>query len=555
MARTSRNQRLLVYLNARFVGVLERAPSGAVNFAYDPAWLDWPEAIPVSISLPLTGEAFRGSEVTNVFENLLPDTPHVRKNIAMRLGAEGTDAFSLLAVSGRDCVGALQFLSKREEPGPAGEVRGEAISEAEIAERIRKLKVNPLGLDPDDDDFRISIAGAQDKTALLKVDGAWMRPVGTTATTHILKPAIGVIHNEIDMSDSVENEFICMKLCAALGLNVAETVIETFEDQRALSVTRFDRLWTHDGRLLRLPQEDFCQALCVPSSRKYQKDGGPSISAILERLKESDHPNEDRFAFFKAQIVFWLIGASDGHAKNFSIALRPRGRFVLAPLYDILSAQPVVDAGRISHNRFTLAMSVGNNNRKIMHVVQKHHFEQSAAVAGMPKGTVKLIMDHLEADIPSALEAVANLIGNKVPEALVNIGFWLIGASDGHAKNFSIALRPRGRFVLAPLYDILSAQPVVDAGRISHNRFTLAMSVGNNNRKIMHVVQKHHFEQSAAVAGMPKGTVKLIMDHLEADIPSALEAVANLIGNKVPEALVNSITKGVKSRLETLLIA
>ena len=419
MPRRSQTRRLNVFLNARLVGRLEQAASGAISFAYDPQWLAWENAMPVSTSLPLAERTWRGAEVVNVFENLLPDAERVRRNVAERLGAEGTDAFSLLSVAGRDCVGALQFLVDDEDPGQAGDVQGEQLSEAQIAQLIRGLRVNPLGLDREDEDFRISIAGAQDKTALLQKDGVWHRPIGTTATTHILKPAIGVIHNDIDLNDSVQNEFVCIELCRALGLEVAEAAIESFEDQLTLSVTRFDRLWTDDGRLLRLPQEDFCQAISVPSTRKYQRDGGPGVLDILERLKESDTPNEDRMAFFRAQMVFWLIGATDGHSKNFSIQLRPGGRFVLAPLYDIISAQLIVDDGRIGHNRYKLAMSVGDSNRYQIMQISKRHFEQTVEAAGLPKGTVDKLSAEMDAAIPGALDAIAKLADNTVPEALI----------------------------------------------------------------------------------------------------------------------------------------
>ena len=419
MARRTRTQRLNIYLNARSVGRLEKAGSGAVSFVYDADWLAWEGAMPVSISLPLSEEVFRGQQVVNVFENLLPDADRVRRNVAERLGAEGVDAFSLLAVTGRDCVGALQFLSPDDAPGVAGEVTGTVMSEAEIAALIRGLRVSPLGLDPEDAAFRISIAGAQDKTALLKKDGIWHRPTGTTATTHILKPAIGVIQNGIDLTESVQNEYVCLKLCALLGVDVAEAEIAAFEDQLALSVTRFDRMWTSDGRLLRLPQEDFCQALSVPSTRKYQKEGGPGVLDILERLKESDRANEDRYAFFKAQVVFWLMGATDGHAKNFSIALQPGGGFWLTKLYDILTTQPVVDAGRISQNQFKLALSLGDRNRYQVNQIGRRHFEQTAAAAGLPHGTFANICAELDDVVPAALEALGELVDNAVPETLV----------------------------------------------------------------------------------------------------------------------------------------
>lgn len=419
MPRRSQTRRLNVFLNARFVGRLEQAASGAISFVYDREWLSWEHAIPVSISLPLSERTWRGADVINVFENLLPDADRVRRNVAERLGAEGADTFSLLSVAGRDCVGALQFLTDGEIPGPAGEVQGDPLTEAQIAELIRGLRVNPLGLDPEDQDFRISIAGAQDKTALLKKDGVWHRPIGTTATTHILKPAIGVIHNDIDLNDSVQNEFVCLELCRALGLQVTDAAIETFEDQLTLSVARFDRLWTDDGRLLRLPQEDFCQAMSVPSTRKYQRDGGPGVMDILDRLKESDTPNEDRLAFFRAQIAFWLMGATDGHAKNFSIQLRPSGRFVLAPLYDIISAQPIVDDGRIAHNRYKLAMSLGLNNRYQVMQITRRHFEQTAEAAGLPKGALAQLCEELDATIPGALDTIRELADNTISAALI----------------------------------------------------------------------------------------------------------------------------------------
>ncbi|MEZ5987090.1 MAG: type II toxin-antitoxin system HipA family toxin [Hyphomonas sp.] len=420
MARRPRTQRLNVYLNARLVGRLEKAGTGAVSFRYDPDWLGWQGAMPVSISMPMSTQVYRGAQVINVFENLLPDAERVRRNVAERLGADGTDAFSLLAVTGRDCVGALQFLPPEDVPGTAGEVNGTAMNEAEIAGLIRQLRINPLGLDPDNGDFRISIAGAQDKTALLKKDGVWHRPIGTTATTHILKPAIGVVQNGIDLTDSVQNEYACLRLCALLGLDVAEAEIVTFEDQMALSVTRFDRMWTGDGRLLRLPQEDFCQALSVPSTRKYQKEDGPGMLQILERLKESDRANEDRYAFFKAQVIYWLLGATDGHAKNFSIALQPGGGFWMTKLYDVLTVQLVVDDRRIGQNRFKLAMSVGDNNRYQVNQIARRHFEQTAAAAGLPKGTLDMVQAELNAAIPPALDTLGELAGNTIPEALIN---------------------------------------------------------------------------------------------------------------------------------------
>ena len=154
------------------------------------------------------------------------------------------------------------------EPGPAGVVEGRNVSESQIADILRNLAANPLGVDRERD-FRISIAGAQEKTALLKrPDGRWQVPSGQTATTHILKPQIGQLPNGLDLSNSVENEFFCMQITAAYGLPTANVSMETFEDKKALVVERFDRLWTEDKRLLRVPQEDMCQVLGRPWTQK-----------------------------------------------------------------------------------------------------------------------------------------------------------------------------------------------------------------------------------------------------------------------------------------------
>lgn len=316
MART----RLSVFLNARLVGQLNKETSGAIDFQYDESWLRWQHTFPVSLSLPLRKDKYGGETVSAVFDNLIPDNMDIRRRIAERVGADSPDAFDLLAAIGRDCVGALQFLEEDALPAPAGTVDGERVTPLRIARLLTDLGNTPLGVSTDND-FRISIAGAQEKTALLRWNNRWHLPRGSTATTHILKPQIGVLKNGLDLSHSVENEYLCMQLAASSGLPTASTAIADFAGQRALVVERFDRQWTRDERLLRLPQEDLCQALSVPPTRKYQSEGGPGIRQILQLLKSSDRPREDQRLFLQAQIFFWLLGATDGHAKNFSIFL------------------------------------------------------------------------------------------------------------------------------------------------------------------------------------------------------------------------------------------
>lgn len=412
MARQRKNISLNVFLNGRLVGFLSRQASGAIDFKYDASWLEWENSLPVSLSLPLRDAQFSGAAVNAVFDNLLPDNYDIRRRLAMRAKAEGDDAYSLLAAVGRDCVGALQFLPIDIAIEPAGKLFGRSVDEAEIAEILNDLSNNPLGISSDKE-FRISIAGAQEKTALLYWKNKWHVPHGTTATTHILKPAIGKLPNGMDLSNSVENEYFCMKLTKALGLPAANVEIQDFNGKRVLVIERFDRLWTKDKRLLRLPQEDLCQALSSPPSLKYEPDGGPGIKEIIKLLQASDTPETDRRMFFKAQIVFWLLGATDGHAKNFSIYLLPGGRFKLTPLYDIMSAQPYVDNNQLQKNKMKLAMAVGDKRHYDIYSVLPRHFMQTAAACGLPGSLIEEIFTELKERASGAIaETMAALPRN-----------------------------------------------------------------------------------------------------------------------------------------------
>jgi serine/threonine-protein kinase HipA len=429
MARRKAHAPLLTFLNDRLVGRLGQQPSGAIEFAYEPDWLSWEYALPVSLSLPLREARYIGAPVAAVFENLLPDALPIRRRVAERVGAEGTDAYSLLSAIGRDCIGALQFVpedDRHDDDRHHGGIRGDVVGEEEIAAILANLASAPLGLGADDDDFRISVAGAQEKTALLFHDGRWLRPHGRTPTTHIFKPQIGTVQTPsgpVDLSNSVENEFYCLKLLELFGLEVNRAAIESFGGRKVLVVERFDRRWTSEGRLIRLPQEDCCQALSVPPTRKYQNEGGPGIVAIADLLRGSDDPLGDTLAFFKSQILFWLIGAPDGHAKNFSIFLTPGGRFRLTPFYDVLTTQPGVDAGQIRHNQFKLAMAVGASNHYRILDISGRHFVETAKKARLPASVVRDAIGQVLGQGPAVFERIESVLPKDFPEVIhVSVG-------------------------------------------------------------------------------------------------------------------------------------
>ena len=417
MARKPARPPLNVYLNARVVGQLRRQSSGAIDFRYDPSWLAWDHSMPVSLSMPLSEDRYTGDTVIAVFDNLLPDDEPTRRRIAERVQADGYDAFNLLAKIGRDCVGALQFLPDGIEPEPAGKVDGRAVGEKYVARKITELATAPLGLN-EDDEFRISLAGAQKKTSFLYWKNKWHVPHGTTATTHIMKPQIGILQNGIDLSRSVENEFLCLKITKAFGLPSAEVNIANFRGKRVLVVERFDRRWTEDGRLLRLPQEDCCQALSVLPTQKYEADGGPGMPQILDLLRGSDKPERDQRRFLKAQIIFWLLGATDGHAKNFSVFLDPGGRYRLAPLYDVMSVQPALDDRQIRRVEMKLAMAVGNNRHYVIAEILPRHFVQTADRAGIPDQMVEEIIREIIEDKTDAISNSLGQLPRNFPEDL-----------------------------------------------------------------------------------------------------------------------------------------
>lgn len=420
MVRRPTRAPLNVYLNARQVGRLKKESSGAIEFQYDPNWLEWDNAIPVSLSLPLREDRYAGDPVAAVFENLLPDDESIRRVVAERSQAAGSDAYSLLSAIGRDCVGALQFVPDGTDIAKAGKIDARAVTDQEIADRIADLARNPLGIGDEDREFRISLAGVQGKTAFLNRGGRWYVPHGTTATTHIFKPQIGQLPSGIDLSNSVENEHLCLSLVKAFGLPAAGSRITDFAGRRCLVVERFDRIWTKDGRLLRVPQEDCCQALSVPPSRKYESEGGPGIRDLIGLLKGSDDPAADQKTLFKAQVVFWLLGATDGHAKNFSVRLSSGGRFRLTPLYDVLSVQPNLDARQIRIGQMKLAMAVGDNHHYKINEIAGRHFLQTARSSGLSDKLARGVIEEIGDTAREKIDEVRSSLPSGFPGDIAN---------------------------------------------------------------------------------------------------------------------------------------
>lgn len=420
-------------MNGLFVGTWERPRGATDRLTYETDWIQSAAGRPLSLSLPFDRargrgdekQTLRGEKVAAYFENLIPDNERILQRLRDRYGARSTAPFDLLAAIGRDCVGAIQLLPAGTEPGDIRRIEATSLNEAGVANVLRNTTVSRHSDEAlDDDAFRVSIARAQEKTALLRHRGRWCIPHGATPSTHIFKLPLGLVGNvQADMRMSVELEWPCMELVREYGVPVAPVEIGRFEDQQALIVERFDRIRARDGNYwLRIPQEDFCQVTGLPPNRRYESDGGPGIRRIMDILRGSESADTDREDFFKTQLLFWIMAATDGHAKNFSLTLLAGGHYRRTPLYDILSTWPIQGRGanRMDPRNARLAMAMaveGSNRHYLIHDIHRWHWVRMAESLGLGDRATAMIEDLVER-IPRALDALAKRLPEDFPAAL-----------------------------------------------------------------------------------------------------------------------------------------
>jgi serine/threonine-protein kinase HipA len=339
------------------VGTLSRR-DGRISFGYDDAWRHDPDATPLSLSMPLTAGEHRHRVVEPFLWGLLPDSENVLRQWGRKFQVPVSHPFGLLANVGQDIPGAMRIVPT-DDVAASQDGGIEWLSDADVAERLRAVRRDRSAWLGVGEGGRWSLAGAQPKIALLH-DNGWGRPSGRLATTHILKPAI------TDLDDHDLNEHLCLRAANGVGLRAAQTSVSAFEEERAIVVRRYDRVRLPDGTWRRVHQEDMCQALAVHPAQKYQNDGGPSPTQIVELLRSAATPGQaeaDVRSFVDALVFNWLIAAPDAHAKNYSVLLQgPEVR--LAPLYDIGSILPY----RETHSdlyipKLKLAMRIGDDYR------------------------------------------------------------------------------------------------------------------------------------------------------------------------------------------------
>lgn len=358
---------LVILLEGEPIGVVERLARGDLRLRFDEAYRNDPTATLLSVSMSPAEETYGDARLRPWLWGLLPDNADVLARWGRDFGVSVSSPFPLLGTHvGHDCAGAVQFCAPEHVDDLIGR-RGEVawLTEAEVASRLRRLRADSTSWLGPGFTGQFSLGGVQAKTALHRApatapsgDGRggsvrWGVPTGSVPTTHILKPAVaGFEAQQI-------NEHLCLAAARRLGLPAAKTRVETFEDERAIVVERFDRT-TRDGALIRVHQEDLCQALSVPPARKYQSDDGPTPRQVAELIRSTipgPDAETDVWRFADALAFNWLIAGTDAHAKNYSLLLAGN-QIRLAPLYDIASILPYDDSGEYE---VKLAMKVGND--------------------------------------------------------------------------------------------------------------------------------------------------------------------------------------------------
>jgi len=379
---------LQVYLMETHVGILRLNQKRKFEFQYNAAWLENEKAVPLSLSLPIQVQAFNDELARPFFSNLLPES-EVRKAIARQLGVSEGNDFALLESIGGECAGAVSLLPSGKTWRRDGEYK--KLNDDELNALVEQMPQRPMLVG--EGDYRLSLAGAQNKLPVFFEQGIISMPMGFNPSSHILKPPIQNFPN------TVENEIFCMRLAKTIGLEVPEVILLKKEKPLYL-IARYDRILSDDGELVRLHQEDFCQSLGIAPDMKYENEGGPSLQACFQLLRDhSVSPIADVKALLQWVIFNYIIGNADAHGKNLSFLFDDRG-VQLAPFYDLLCT--VIYPSLSSKS----AMKIGGEYRPDW--VAERHWQKFAMDIGVNYKIVKQTIKKMSAKITTDCNAVAD---------------------------------------------------------------------------------------------------------------------------------------------------
>lgn len=389
---------LAVFIGDSRCGVLSQASTGALAFCYDPDY----SGVPLSCSMPVGLTVYGDRAVRPYLMGLLPDEESTRAAIGAKFGVSGDNPFKLLAHIGCDCPGAVRVLPLDGEKSPAvtdGLVR---LGDKDVAQLLLDIKENASAAWTGEDGFdgRWSLGGCQAKVALRQQDGCWYRCEGGAPSTHILKPGVAGMANQALV------EYLSMRVADAVGLPTACVSYERFADQWAVVIERYDRYFEGEN-VVRVHQEDLCQALGVSPLRKYADQGGPNTPQIIELLRGTGASSKENVYRYILYLYFnYLIGATDAHAKNHSLVFYGADKIRLAPLYDVASIAPYQSLAPRRRKPLRAALSIGGENR--FGLVGKEHVEKMVENCGL---------DGLGLDVGMLVNRFA-MMANMVPAAV-----------------------------------------------------------------------------------------------------------------------------------------
>ena len=418
-------ERLAVYLDGVRVGTLHQNAQGRLSFEYDDAYRRETSGAPLSLSLPKAATMHSNKRVLPFIAGLLPDSESALQRLGRKYGVSANNPFALLRHIGRDAAGAVQVLPETTACDDAANRQGdiEWLSDDAVDQTLLALARSPESWDPGRNAGRWSLAGAQSKIALFRSpEGRWGVPSDSTPTTHILKPSMP------NYQGHHLNEHLCLRAAQLCGLPAADTHLLTTDRYEVLVSRRYDRVLDPDGRWRRLHQEDLCQALSVPPSKKYQSDGGPGVQQIgqllaTNGLQASRQANLHRM--FDYLVYNVAIGATDAHAKNFSILLSARD-IRLAPLYDVASMLPYDQESQLQS-----AMKIGSTWR--MAAVSDTDWVAVGQRFGLSADDAVDRARTVRARIPSAVSEAAGEAG--IPEPLRERAYWIAELITAHIED------------------------------------------------------------------------------------------------------------------------
>lgn len=377
-----------VFLNTDFIGVLSIYKEHRLRFEYDAGYISNPRAIPLSYSMPLTQRIHHDPVVRNFLWGLFPDNEYVIREWARELQVTVSHPYDLAVGIGHDFAGAIHFGNPSETESGL-----RPLGKRELKRLLDELAKNPARTRIYLSQGRFSLAGAQSKTALRRVGRKWYLPMGLEPTTHILKPMLQTYPD-----DYAYNEHYCHSLAARLGIRVAQSHVEIMGEHTVFVSIRYDRFVLPDGKLIRLHQEDLCQALGIHPSEKYEADGGPGIAAIMQLLRSAKDGRIARERFMDSILLNYLIMGTDAHAKNYSLIYGRDGDFTLAPLYDLSSDLPYLS----QRKDLRLAMRIGRDYKD--QSILKGNFVQLCKQCNYPEmqlfAQANAMIEKIQSEVP-----------------------------------------------------------------------------------------------------------------------------------------------------------